>query len=66
MTGELTRARLGAGVEEPLAWLAGLSGPVRACYRKDAELLARLLLAGSIGHSCAPHRSWGQSEAVPH
>jgi len=87
MTGELTRMRFGPGLEEPLAWLAGLAGPVRACYeagptgfglyraaaaagiamqviapgktprgpsdrvktdRKDAELLARLLLAGSL------------------
>lgn len=87
MTGELTRSRFGAGVEGPVAWLAGLPGPVRACYeagptgfglyraataagiamsviapgktprgpsdrvktdRKDAELLARLLLAGSL------------------
>ena len=87
ITGELVRARFGAGVEAPVAWLAGLPGPVRACYeagpsgfglyraavaagvcveviapgktprgpsdrvktdRKDAELLARLLLAGSL------------------
>jgi transposase len=86
-TGELVRARFGPGIEEPVAWLAGLPGPVRACYeagptgfglyraavaagvdleviapgktprgpsdrvktdRKDAELLARLLLAGSL------------------
>ena len=31
-TGELLRARFGPGVEEPVAWLAGLPGPVRACY----------------------------------
>jgi transposase len=87
LTGEVLRARFGPGVEEPVAWLAGLPGPVRACYeagptgfglyraasaagvdleviapgktprgpservktdRKDAELLARLLLAGSL------------------
>jgi transposase len=93
MTGELTRARFGAGLEEPLAWLAGLAGPVRACYeagptgfglyraataagigmqviapgktprgssdrvktdRKDAELLARLLLAGSLHRVVVP------------
>jgi len=87
MSGELVRARFGAGLEEPLAWLAALPGPVRACYeagptgyglyraaaaagvemvviapgktprgpsdrvktdQKDAELLARLLLAGSL------------------
>jgi len=87
LTGELTRKRFGAGVDEPVAWLSGLAGPVRACYeagptgfglyraavatgicmdvvapgktprgpadrvktdRKDAELLARLLLAGQL------------------
>ena len=86
-TGELSRMRFGAGVEEPVAWLRDLPGPVRACYeagptgfglyraaveagiemqvvapgktpraasdrvktdRKDAELLARCLLAGSL------------------
>ena len=93
MTGELVRARFGAGLQEPLAWLAGLPGPVRACYeagptgfglyraaiaqgvamqviapgktprgpsdrvktdRKDAELLARLLLAGSLHRVVVP------------
>jgi len=87
VTGELVRAKFGAGLEEPLAWLGALPGPVKACYeagptgyglyraagaagiemvviapgktprgpsdrvktdRKDAELLARLLLAGSL------------------
>src|SRR5688500_38277 len=87
MTGELSRVRVGPGLEGPVAWLGGLTGPVRACYeagrtgfglyraataagvgmrvvapgktprgpadrvktdRKDAELLARLLLAGSL------------------
>src|ERR1700753_168954 len=87
MTGELVRKRFGAGGGEPVAWLEGLAGPVRACYeagptgfglyraateagieieviapsktprapgdrvktdRRDAELLARLLLAGSL------------------
>jgi len=86
-TGEVLRTRFGPGVEEPVAWLQGLPGPVRACYeagptgfglyraasaagvtveviapgktprgpsdrvktdRKDAELLARLLAAGSL------------------
>ncbi len=93
MTGELQRARFGPGVEEPVAWLAGLSGPVGACYeagttgfglcraavaaglgmqviapgktprgpsdrvkidRRDAELLARLLLAGSLTRVVVP------------
>jgi transposase len=87
MSGELSRVRFGPGIDGPLAWLAELPGPVRACYeagptgfglyraataagiamqviapgktprgpsdrvktdRKDAELLARLLLAGSL------------------
>lgn len=87
LSGELLRARFGPGVEEPVRWLAGLRGPVCACYeagptgfglyraavaagvdvrviapgktprgpsdrvktdRKDAELLARQLLAGSL------------------
>jgi transposase len=91
--GELVRARFGPGIEEPVAWLAGLPGPVRACYeagptgfglyraaaaagvsveviapgktprgssdrvktdRKDAELLARLLLAGSLTSVVVP------------
>lgn len=87
LTGELSRARFGPGVEPVIAWLGGLKGPVRAVYeagptgfglaraaeragitievcapgktpraaadrvktdRKDAELLARLLLAGQL------------------
>jgi len=87
MTGELIRARFGPGLQEPVAWLEGLRGPVRGGYeagptgcglyraaagvgvnmqviapgktsrgpsdrvkidRKDAELLVRLLLAGSL------------------
>ena len=32
LTGELRRARFGPGVDEVVAWLAGLSGPVRAVY----------------------------------
>lgn len=93
MTGELRRARFGPGIDEPVGWLLGLSGPVRACYeagptgyglyraavkagigmeviapgktprgpsdrvktdRKDAELLARLLLAGSLTRVVVP------------
>jgi transposase len=93
MTGELSSLRFGPGVEGPVAWLAELPGPVRACYeagptgfglyraamaagiamqviapgktprgpsdrvksdRKDAELLARLLLAGSLTRVVVP------------
>lgn len=32
LSGELLRARFGPGVEQPIRWLAGLPGPVRACY----------------------------------
>ena len=87
VSGELTRARFGAGSEEVVDWLVGLPGPARAVYeagptgfalyraaraagvavdviapgktarprgervksdRKDAELLARLALAGQL------------------
>jgi transposase len=86
-SGELQRARFGAGVEEVVSWLQALPQPIHACYeagptgyalyraaqaaglrvdvvapsktpraaadrvktdRKDAELLVRLLLAGSL------------------
>jgi transposase len=92
-TGELSRVRFGPGIDGPLAWLAELPGPVRACYeagptgfglyraataagiaiqviapgktprgpsdrvksdRKDAELLARLLWAGSLTRVVVP------------
>lgn len=87
LTGELTRARFGAGSEGVLEWLAGLRAPARVVYeagptgfalyraaraagimieviapsktarppgdrvkndRKDAELLARLAMAGQL------------------
>lgn len=93
LSGELTRARFGPGVEEPVTWLAGLPGPVKAFYeagptgfglfraarqagldvsvvapgktprgpaqkvktdRQDAELLARLGLAGSLVEVVVP------------
>lgn len=96
-SGELTRARLGAGVEEVVAWLQGLPQPIHGCYepgptgyalyrateagglrvdvvapsktpraaadrvktdRKDAELLVRLLLAGSLSVVAVPRASF--------
>jgi len=93
LTGELTRARFGAGHEAAVAWLAGLRSPVRAVYeagptgfglyraardagvaievvapgktarppgdrvktdRKDAELLARLAMAGQLRAVAVP------------
>ena len=96
-SGELTRARFGAGVEEVTAWLQGLPQPIYGCYeagptgyalyrateaaglrvdvvapsktpraaadrvktdRKDAELLVRLLLAGSLSAVAVPPASF--------
>ncbi len=102
VSGELRRARFGAGCEEVVGWLGTLPGPVRACYeagptgfslfraaeaagvrvevvapsktprapggrvktdRKDAELLARLLLAGQLAFVAVPSASY---EAARH
>jgi transposase len=96
-SGELTRARFGAGSEPVVAWLSTLAQPVHACYeagptgyalyrdaeaaglrvdvvapsktpraaadriktdRKDAELLVRLLLAGSLVPVVVPSASF--------
>ena len=93
LTGELSRARFGAGNEPVVAWLGGLRAPVRAVYeagptgfglyraareagiamevvapgktarpsgdrvktdRKDAELLARLAMAGQLRAVAVP------------
>ena len=93
LTGELEQVRFGPGLDGPMSWLAGLPGPVWACFeagptgfglyravtaagiamqvvapgktprgpsdrvktdRKDAELLARLLLAGSLTEVVVP------------
>jgi transposase len=95
LTGELRRARFGAGSEEVIGWLQALPQPVYGCYeagptgfalyraaveaglrmeviapsktprapgdriksdRKDAELLARLLLAGQLKAVTVPSR----------
>ena len=92
-SGELTRARFGAGAEPVVAWLRELPQPIHGCYeagptgyalyraavaaglrvdvvapsktpraaadrvktdRKDAELLVRLLLAGSLTPVAVP------------
>jgi Transposase len=96
-SGELRRARFGAGVEEVTAWLRALPQPIHGCYeagptgyalyraaeaaglrvdvvapsktpraaadrvktdRKDAELLVRLLLAGSLSVVAVPPASF--------
>jgi transposase len=93
LTGELSRVRFGPGSEPVVAWLSGLSAPVRAVYeagptgfglyrsarevgvgievvapgktarpagdrvksdRKDAELLARLAMAGQLRPVAVP------------
>jgi transposase len=102
LSGELRRARFGAGSEEVVQWLGELAAPVRAAYeagptgfglmraaaaagidmqvvapsktprapgdrvktdRKDAELLARLLLAGQLRAVAVPP-AW--LEAIRH
>lgn len=99
-SGELTRARFGAGAVEVVAWLRALPQPIHGCYeagptgyalyrateaaglrvdvvapsktpraaadrvktdRKDAELLVRLLLAGSLARVAVPS---AESEAA--
>lgn len=101
-SGELRRARFGAGGEAVIEWLQALQAPLCACYeagptgfalyraaeaaglqlevvapsktprapgdriktdRKDAELLARLLLAGQLKFVTVPSRSF---EAARH
>ena len=96
LSGELRRARFGAGSEAVIGWLQALPQPLRACYeagptgfalyrtaeaagvrvevvapsktpraagdriktdRKDAELLARLLLAGQLKFVAVPSAS---------
>jgi transposase len=96
LTGEVSRARFGAGSEPVVRWLRELPPPVYACYeagptgfalyraaveagvrldviapsktprapgdriksdRKDAELLARLLLAGQLKAVAVPSRT---------
>jgi len=96
-SGELTRARFGAGADPVVGWLRELAQPVHACYeagptgyalyraaeaagvrvdvvapsktpraaadriktdRKDAELLVRLLLAGSLSVVAVPSASF--------
>ena len=97
LSGEVQRIRFAAGVEDPVAWLGELPGPVHACYeagptgfglyraavaaglrmdviapgktprgrsdrvktdRKDAELLARLLIAGQLTAVRFRRRGW--------
>ena len=46
MTGELTRRRFGAGVDEPVAWLGPLVSPVRPCYEAGPMLFRALSRSG--------------------
>jgi hypothetical protein len=51
MTGELSRQRFDTGAVEPVVgWLAGLPGPVRACYEAGgaATVAVSVCLCGSI------------------
>jgi transposase len=51
MSGELIRIRFGAGIDEPVAWLAKLRGPVRACYEAGPTGfgLYRTAVAAGVG-----------------
>jgi hypothetical protein len=48
-TGEVLRARFGPGVEEPVAWLAGLPGPVRASMRPGRPGSGSIALRAWLG-----------------
>lgn len=53
MTGELTRRRFDTGAVEPVvAWLAGLSGPVRACYEAGPTGFGLYRAARAAGIDC--------------
>jgi transposase len=53
MTGELTRRRFDTGAVEPVvAWLAGLPGPVRACYEAGPTGFGLYRAAGAAGIDC--------------
>ncbi|MGO9900683.1 MAG: IS110 family transposase [Solirubrobacteraceae bacterium] len=53
MTGELTRRRFDTGAVEPVVeWLAGLPGPVRACYEAGPTGFGLYRAAGTAGIDC--------------
>src|ERR1039458_10506942 len=59
-TGELLRARFGPGVEEPVEWLLGLRGPVRACHEAGPTgfgLYRAANAAGGSGEGIAPGKT---------
>jgi len=65
MTGELSRMRFGPGIEGPLAWLAQLPGPVRACYEAGSTgfgLYRAATAAGIAMQVVAP----GKTPTPPH
>ena len=57
-TGELRRARFAGGVTEPLAWLAGLPGPVHACYEAGPTGFGLYRLLRSMGVACVAYLLW--------
>jgi transposase len=53
MTGELSRQRFDTGAVEPVVvWLAGLPGPVRACYEAGPTGFGLYRAAGAAGIDC--------------
>jgi transposase len=49
VSGELQRARFGAGSEEVVAWLAGLPQPLRVCYEAGPTGFALYRAAQAAG-----------------
>src|SRR5450759_4167678 len=49
---EWTRRGLAAGVPEPVAWLEGLAGPVRACYEAGPTGFGLYRAAVAAGIDC--------------
>jgi transposase len=53
VTGELSRQRFDTGAVEPVVgWLAGLPGPVRACYEAGPTGFGRCRAAVAAGLDC--------------
>ena len=64
MTGELVRAKFGAGLDEPLAWLVGLPGPVKGLLRGRPDRLRALPCRSGCGRGDDRDRA-GQDAARP-
>src|SRR6266498_2329846 len=59
-SGELTRARFGAGADPVVEWLSGLPQPVYGCYEAGPTGYALYRAASALG---VPHRSSARCRA---